>query len=239
MKSKLIKTKVEEKAAEPSSLSVKKLTVFIYALLDPDTLEVRYIGKSINPEKRFTVHICRSSAPDSYRKRWLKKLLTAGKRPVLRIIEEVPIESWVERERFWIADYRSRGARLVNSTSGGEGFADIPPEVEAARRIKISASRMGMKFTEEHKANLKASRKCLFSNPGQRARVCREQAVLTDVQVLEVWNLAASRSVSQRGIAQRYKIPQSTVSQILTSKRYVHVPRPRQIEVCQYQRTAF
>lgn len=55
------------------------------------------------------------------------------------ILEEVSEQHWKERETFWIAKYRAEGARLTNTTAGGEGLVNPPPEV----RAKIGAAQVG------------------------------------------------------------------------------------------------
>lgn len=59
------------------------MTWYIYALIDPRTREVRYIGKSVDPLRRLDCHL--DDKDSSLRKsRWLKKL---GERPILKILE--------------------------------------------------------------------------------------------------------------------------------------------------------
>jgi hypothetical protein len=54
---------------------------YIYALIDPRTDEVRYIGKSIEPNKRLKSHIYASSyindsSYNSHKSNWIRKLLS-------------------------------------------------------------------------------------------------------------------------------------------------------------------
>lgn len=50
---------------------------FIYALCDPDTEEVRYIGKSNSTRRRYSDHIneCRTNRK-SHKISWIKSLLS-------------------------------------------------------------------------------------------------------------------------------------------------------------------
>jgi hypothetical protein len=200
--------------------------VFIYLLRDPVTSEVRYVGKSINPEKRFTVHVCRNSA-DSYRTRWLNKLKRDGLIPVLEVIERIePGGDWQERERYWISFYLAAGCPLTNTTSGGDGAPDIPEEIEMLRRSKVSMARRGMQFTDKHRDALREAKHRQFANEEHRNNLSRLWAALSDEQVLEVWYLATYRVLSQAKIGEHYNIPQSSVSEIATGVRYKHVQRP-------------
>ena len=60
---------------------------YIYALLEPITLEVRYIGKTINPNNRLRGHINETKYYDHYRSRWIKKLLSENKEPIFKILK--------------------------------------------------------------------------------------------------------------------------------------------------------
>lgn len=55
----------------------------IYALCDPDTEEIHYIGRARNPRKRFHGHIVNSkdklnTCPSSS---WIRSLIAKGKKP--------------------------------------------------------------------------------------------------------------------------------------------------------------
>src|SRR6266550_5497194 len=97
-------------------------TTFIYALIDPRTRDVRYIGKADNPGVRFQRHINDVKRGDkSYKANWIRSLLAKGLRPVFRIIDEVLKTEWQAAEAAYIAVYREEGCRLVNTHPGGEG----------------------------------------------------------------------------------------------------------------------
>ena len=240
-------------------------TAYIYALLDPRTDEVRYIGWSRNPQARLHKHVSDSVKRSTHCHNWVARLLADGYRPLMQIIEETDLASYAERERFWIAFYRSSGARLTNHSDGGDGMPGhhhtddtkrrmseyakaigrrplrTPEIIERIRqkmtgrkdsfevRIKKSAARKGMRFTEQHRAHLQqAKNKFWATSNGKNLsdRYSREYGNLSDEQVIEVWRLAQSRTLSQAEIAKRFNIPQSTVSEIKAGKRYKHVIRP-------------
>ena len=110
-------------------------TTWIYILSDPVTREVRYVGKSNDPQHRLRVHI-RNSEEATHRGRWVKHLKSLGLEPLLDIIDEVSVDEWQEREQYWIQYYRSQGAPLTNEAPGGIGMKSLTPEI----RAKISAS---------------------------------------------------------------------------------------------------
>lgn len=122
-------------------------TIFIYELYDPRTSEVpRYIGVTNDPERRLREHLCepRDNNPGKYD--WIRRLLSEGVRPSIRIIDEVSFGDWEEAERNWIAARRLEFTDLLNISSGGRGGSWM----------------IGMKrspFTEEHRQKLSDARK--------------------------------------------------------------------------------
>ena len=122
-------------------------TVFIYALKEPDTGEIRYIGKSIDPEERLKTHIRLARKEDSHKARWIRKLLESGFKPVLEIVDEVPDEFWQQWEAAYIDFFRGEGFLLVNGTSGGDGSERGVEKSEEHRR-KIGEGNRGKKLPE-------------------------------------------------------------------------------------------
>ena len=89
----------------------------IYALTDPRTEQVRYIGKAGNAEARLKQHLKeRRGYPKDC---WIKSLIGDGCSPGVFVIEEVLEGDWVEAEIFWIAYFKSIGANLLNLAEGG------------------------------------------------------------------------------------------------------------------------
>lgn len=146
-------------------------TTFIYALRDPTTQQIRYIGKSDTPKKRLRAHLggCRRGER-GHRPNWLRSLASNGLKPILEIVDEVLIDEWQAAEAAYIIFYKEEGYPLVNGTPGGDGLGtgeDNPlfkkprsPEV----RAKIRASLIGHGFAPETLAKMSAARKGV-SNP--------------------------------------------------------------------------
>lgn len=78
--------------------------VYIYALLDIE-LRVRYIGKSLNPYKRFQSHVKEKVWPAQF--------------VIIDICSEF---NWKQQERYWIKFYREIGCPLENRHKGGAGW---------------------------------------------------------------------------------------------------------------------
>jgi hypothetical protein len=133
-------------------------TTHIYALTDPDTGDVRYVGKADNPSDRHRKHMLPSAlAIRCRRTSWLKGLINAGKKPGMEVLETVPDSQWKERECYWIEFYRALGVNLVNTARGGTG--GVKPEwVTAEWRAKQSKAQTGKKQSAESIAKMVATR---------------------------------------------------------------------------------
>lgn len=83
---------------------VRCAPVFIYGLAEPNSLLVRYIGKSSSPKDRLSNHLSRHA---SYRMRlWVRDLRSRGESPRLVILlRVVPGEDAAEYERKLISLY--------------------------------------------------------------------------------------------------------------------------------------
>ena len=121
---------------------------YIYALVDPRTDGIRYVGKSDDPWRRLCAHHCASSQPSNrYHNRWIAKLKRLGLRARLMILDRIPDGlDWQPYERAWIAAMKS--GHLTNLYPGGEGPKGQFPSVEA--RARMSAAGRGKKKTEAH-----------------------------------------------------------------------------------------
>src|SRR3972149_9379407 len=96
---------------------------FIYGLVDPRNDEIRYIGQTVNPKGRLSVHLhAARHGEHTYRSRWIGGLLELNLKPSLTILEEaISTDKIDEREIWWITEAKARGWRLTNMTEGGDG----------------------------------------------------------------------------------------------------------------------
>lgn len=119
-------------------------TTFIYALCEPGTRTIRYIGKANDPTARRREHLLVSATLNTHLGHWISSLKVVGAVPELVTLREVPLESWKEEEVRYIRAARMLGMSLVNGTDGGEGCFNPTPET----RAKMSASSRGRKIPE-------------------------------------------------------------------------------------------
>jgi len=87
---------------------------FIYALIDTRTDAVGYIGITNNLERRLQQHLV-SPHRNEQKEAWFTRLRLARIKPGIKVLEQVENKKQaVEREKYWIAEYLSRGIQLTN-----------------------------------------------------------------------------------------------------------------------------
>ena len=117
-----------------------KTRTSIYVLKNPDTNEIRYVGKtSKDLNRRLQQHIFESESEQrNKRKNWVAKILKGGKIPIIEEIDFCTWEGSQEKEIYWIKYYRDLGLDLVNSTDGGEGNLGFIKTEETVDKLKNS-----------------------------------------------------------------------------------------------------
>lgn len=134
------------------------IPVYIYSLEDPETGEVRYVGKTIDLKRRFGYH-CTTGREGQRKDRWVMNLKGRGLVPKMEVLEVVMCvedEEWYEVEKFWIKYLRFLGCRLLNIEEGGRGKNRASKETREKLSI-AGKGRKGPPMSPEHKAVLIAS----------------------------------------------------------------------------------
>ena len=151
-------------------------TRLIYALIDPFSGELRYVGLSTRGLARAKEHWepGRLERPHTHKQFWIRFLVKKRETPIIRVIQ-----SWVsisdtdlaKAEMYWIKYFRAAGCPLTNLTGGGEGvWGGLMPE---ETRRKISSSMRGKRFSDQHRANISAVRKGKKIHPWSEERRAR------------------------------------------------------------------
>jgi hypothetical protein len=131
----------------------------VYALLDPVTREVRYIGKSSSGLARAKAHLepAYSLRHKGYKKNWLLALRNAGQLPAIIVLSRhTSNEEVLQAEIDYIRLYRALGARLTNQTDGGEGTCGRV--VPAEERLRSANSRRGLPRSPETLEKIKQTK---------------------------------------------------------------------------------
>lgn len=139
----------------------------IYELSDPRTGRPRYVGKTKEPKTRLQSHIRLQRSGGMAR--WIKELSDAGLTPVFTVIEECLGDTWIERERFHVADYKGRFPDLLNVLPGGVGPVDAAWTEEV--RTKIGDARRGKKLSMETRAKISDSLRGHVVSAETRAKI--------------------------------------------------------------------
>lgn len=142
-------------------------TTFIYALCEPGTRTVRYIGYSNNPRKRLRTHKCRNTPAG----RWLRNL---GANPELVVLKEVPIEDRKLEEARYIRGARVLGLGILNENEGGGGPSHHTPETCAKIRVAtggINNPNFGLSPSEETRQKMRLARLGKTMPPETRAKI--------------------------------------------------------------------
>lgn len=134
----------------------------IYALADPVSGEVRYIGKTTQKGRsRLATHVAHSRKFAQHDRRywvlhWVNALVVKGLRPELFELEIVePWGDWCEAECFWIDVMRSWGFELCNVRPGGQAGNFTKQSAETIeKRVSKLRGRPGRKPTEGEKVRL-------------------------------------------------------------------------------------
>lgn len=124
------------------------METYIYALIHPQTKEIKYIGKSDIPKTRLRQHITDTRKPGRKNKReaWIKSLLNKELKPELIILEKVTKYEWREKEREWIARYKDQ---LKNDTNGGDGIDGYKHTPESLLKMKSSWIQKGQRLSPD------------------------------------------------------------------------------------------
>lgn len=146
-------------------------TTKIYTLEDPVDGMIRYIGKADYPVSRLAKHVYESNKMASHKDRWIQSVLKAGRRPLCKILEAVPVSEWASAEVYWISQLRAWGFDLVNGTHGGDGVfhtaevrekirkANIGKRHSEASRELMRQNNLGKKLSAESKEKMSAKLK--------------------------------------------------------------------------------
>ena len=135
------------------SKNEEKCKIVIYGLHDPETGELRYVGKtSVALDARLRRHLC--DRHTTHKVNWIKSLLRKGLKPVIRAIEETTDGNWQVTEQRIIRECREKGYRLTNLDSGGRGGHIV--EAEVREKMRLSQLRIN-KARREHYGGLAKS----------------------------------------------------------------------------------
>lgn len=144
--------------------------VKIYVLKHPDTLEIRYVGKTVRSlSRRLGNHIAnaKGNKHNKHLSNWIMSILKEGKRPIIELIEECDNSVWEEREKYWISQYNN----LINLTKGGDGCIGFIHNSETINKLRLI--NLGRKHTEEFKKAMSKRLKGISHSKEHSAKIAK------------------------------------------------------------------
>lgn len=152
----------------------------IYGLVDPLTLELRYVGQSLNHKRRFRRHLHSALDPKSHVHAWIAKLRHNGFQPILVILaHHVPSLCLNVEEQFFVAYHRGQGCNLTNLTDGGSGVS-------------------GYTWTDEAKERQSTVMKGVWNDPKKSQRIGNAQREAVSRSEWRARNALAQRLVQKK-----------------------------------------
>lgn len=139
----------------------------VYGLRESGANEIRYIGQTgYSLTSRLKRHWQEANNGNkTARSNWMRSVRDRGGE-----IEAVPIEEnaeWNAAEIKWIAEYRERGARLLNHTDGGQGWTPGKPKPKEWIPSYQKAQRKSYQNPEVRKRHKAAVRRHIETPEGQ------------------------------------------------------------------------
>jgi group I intron endonuclease len=221
----------------------------IYALVEPDTSWIRYIGYSSNKEERYDQHYKPYSLKkNTHKNAWLKCMLKRGLRAEMIVLERYQTDKELPgAEVKMIAFCRQLGYPLTNMTDGGDGQSPGHKTSEETRK-KLSEATKGEKngfygrtHTEEAKKLIGAKSRARNTGAGnpsygkpfsdERKRKISEairgenhsSARLTEDDI-RAMKKAMSEGARNKELAIQYGPDPSAVSKIRHGHKWKHIP---------------
>lgn len=140
------------------------MLIYIYGLYDPRNDELRYIGKSKDPNQRLFDHLSTVKNNEiSSKANWLRELISEGYIPLVKILEKTDDINWEEAEKRWIREGREKGLNLLNVADGGNnppdwlGKKQSPYHVQ--KRVEARKAKGNYHHSEETRKKISENRK--------------------------------------------------------------------------------
>ena len=130
---------------------------YIYTLSDPSTMEIRYVGQTNEPKRRFNDHISSSinessDSYNTYKARWIRKILNNNFLPIMNIIDSCSsFEESNKLERIYVENLTKDGYRLTNShvTDVTEFSIETKKKMSSAKKGKTLEEIVGLEKSLE------------------------------------------------------------------------------------------
>ena len=101
---------------------------YIYYLICPKTKEVKYVGKTKNPKKRYFQHIKKLDRSMTKKRIWLEMLFSENLAPILKIVEKCENGNGREREQHHVTLNKETTLNIHNPEKGAKSIIGMHPK---------------------------------------------------------------------------------------------------------------
>ncbi len=227
------------------------MKTYIYALIDPDTNKIRYIGKSNNPTKRLYDHIHSCNLTNTHKNNWIKSLLEEDKKPIVKVLEEVDMDDWQFYEKYWINKLKKNNP-LTNLDTGGMGLSKHTYNTKELMKLRHKEYPNYNKCKDKHYLIDKEELYQKYITENLSINECVEYFKIPQTTIfrnLKEYNIIKDKSLWQKQCGHDKNIgrilPRKTVSQfdmegnlikehngLVEASKYVNAPNPSNISQC-------
>ena len=220
---------------------IKYPRFFVYGLVDPRDLSLRYIGKSCNgitvPNRHRRTNTKINNNPA--KRAWVKELENLGRTYQVQVLEEfVSNDGLGQAERDWIAQARHLGLPLFNITDGGENEPGATMSIELRAiisrtnrgtikspetRRRMSVAKKGHVVSEEARRKIGDATKGRKHSADTRAKMSLSRSNLSVANVIDI-RAGRIAGVDPKELASRYGVSRGTIYNIANRQKWKHVP---------------
>lgn len=155
--------------------------IWIYALDCPLSYQVRYVGKSKDPKKRFKTHL--QAADTVTLRNWVDELKQQGLKPSICYLERVPQEKSSEAESRWINLLLEHGHNLINKSYRGAKRTPASPVPTGQR------NGAGQSFIKEGCQSLSEAAKRIGVSYPWASELCQKNRWPGAMKIGSRWNI--------------------------------------------------
>jgi len=112
----------------------------LYALLNPNNLEIKYIGFTSRPKNRLKEHISsalcyKQDEYNSHKSKWIRKIIKENKKPIYKTLFYCKTIEEVKKLEIDHIKYYKKYFKLTNGTEGGDGTKGLKISEKAKKHL--------------------------------------------------------------------------------------------------------
>jgi predicted GIY-YIG superfamily endonuclease len=215
----------------------------IYYFLD-ENKNPFYVGITNSIKRRTKRHLTEIKAGNRlYKYNKLRKVMKLG----INIIDIIVIQEYIntnsrnkaeEREVEIIAQLKSSGFKLCNLTGGGRGASKFLPQIHKAAakkrtgqkrsieaRLRMSEARIGIKFSDEHKANLSMALKKRIISKKTRLKASKTSKGKINIKKYRLIDINGKEHITTNGLTvfcEKHNLTSTNLHKVLNGERNNH-----------------